>query len=111
MQLEDMGSYTCTASTNQDSSSSIGVLVIRDHYRFEVTITPSYKNIDIGGTAKYACKISPPPPLGGNVQVIYTWSRSDNRPISSNAVGMNTNTLTLVNSTIYFLIVFVYTLI
>ena len=91
-----MGAYTCTASSNQHSSSSVGVLVVKDYYRFEVSISPSSQTIDIGGTAKYSCKISPPLTSEGTVEIIYTWSRVDNRPISSNAVGLNTNTLTLV---------------
>ena len=52
--------------------------------------------MEIGGTAKYICRIYPLPPLGGNIQVSYTWTRKDNRPMSINAVGVNTNTLTLV---------------
>ena len=96
MKLGDAGSYQCTASSSQHSSSSIGVVVVRDHYRFNITISPGTLDVKIGGTAKYICKIYPLPPLGSNVQVRYSWSRKDNRPMSSNAVGINTNTLTVV---------------
>ena len=96
VKLEDAGSYQCTASSAQHSSSSIGVIVVRDHYRFNTTISPETMDVEIGGTAKYICRIYPLPPLGGNVQVSYTWTRKDNRPMSINAVGVNSNTLTLV---------------
>ena len=96
-QLDYAGSYQCTASTKYHSSSSTGQLIVRDYWRFETRITPPSINVKIGGTAKYACKVFPLKPLGNNVRLTYTWSRKDNRPISSNAVGVNTNTLTLVS--------------
>ena len=96
MALTDSGSYLCTASSSQHESSSVGVVVVRDHYRFNTTISPGNLDVEIGGTAKYTCKIYPLPPLGGNIQLTYTWSRKDNRPMSSNAVGIDTSTLTLV---------------
>ena len=95
--MDYAGLYQCMASTNYHSSSSTGELIVRDYWRFETRITPPSINVNIGGTAKYACKIFPLKPLGNNVQLTYTWSRKDNRPISSNAVGSNTNTLTLVS--------------
>ena len=91
-----MGSYECTASTNQHSSSSSGILIVKDHFKFNVTISPPNIDVDVGGSARFTCKIYPP--LPNQVVLYYTWSRVDKLPISGTVDGLNTNTLTLVSN-------------
>ena len=91
-----MGSYQCKASTIDHTSISSGLLIVRDDYRFDATITPENVDVEVGGTVKYVCGIYPPPPFGRDIQLIYTWSRFGSQPISTNAIGLNTNTLTMV---------------
>ena len=93
-----MGSYQCKASTIDHTSISSGLLIVRDDYRFDATITPENVDVEVGGTAKYVCGIYPPPPFGRDIQLIYTWSRFGSQPISTNAIGLNTNTLTMVSN-------------
>ena len=87
-----------SAKTIDHTSISSGLLIVRDDYRFDATITPENVDVEVGGTVKYVCGIYPPPPFGRDIQLIYTWSRFGSQPISTNAIGLNTNTLTMVSS-------------
>ena len=86
-----MGSYKCKASTIQHSSSSFGIIVVKE--QFKVIVTPPNVDVEVGGTATFTCKIYPPLSSSSEGLLIYTWSRIDD-----NAILSNTKTLRLVSN-------------
>ena len=68
-----MGSYKCKASTIQHSSSSFGIVVVKE--QFKVIVSPPKVDVEAGGTATFTCKIHPPLSSVSEGLLIYTWSR------------------------------------
>ena len=101
MQTSDIGSYQCSAYTDQHTSSGSGTLVLKQRHLFNVSVTPQTLDVEIGQTAVFTCAIYPPLPSTSSEWVVYKWSRVDKGRISNNARGLGTNTLTIVSNIKY----------
>ena len=69
-------------------------------------VTPTTLDIEIGNTAVFTCEITPEIPSWLELSVTYRWTRGDNVEISQNAVGVNTNLLTVVSLVPFLLVIF-----
>ena len=98
VQYDDIGVYECQAQTQYHTSTANCTLEVS---QFDVIVTPSTLEIEIGNTAIFTCEISPEIPSWLELAVSYRWTRGDNVEISQNAVGVNTKTLTVVSFRIF----------
>ena len=86
--------YECKAQTQHHISTSTCTLEIT---KFDVIVTPSTLEIEIGQTATFTCEISADIPDWLSASFSYKWTRGDNVNISPNAIGVNSPTLRIVS--------------
>ena len=86
--------YECEAKTRHHISTSICDLVIT---KFDVIVSPSTLEIEIGNEAMFNCEISALVPEWLQPSFTFKWSRGDNVDISTNAIGINSPTLRIVS--------------
>ena len=86
--------YECEATTRHHISTSICNLVIT---KFDVIVSPSTLEIEIGNEAMFTCEISALVPEWLQPSFTFKWSRGDNVDISTNAIGINSPTLSIVS--------------
>ena len=91
---DDIGMYKCEAKTRHHISTSICDLVIT---KFDVIVSPSTLEIEIGNEAVFTCEISALVPEWLQPSFTFKWSRGDNVDISTNAIGINSPTLRIVS--------------
>ena len=91
---DDVGMYKCKAQTRHHISTSTCIL---DISQFDVIVTPSTLEIEIGSSAIFTCEISAIVPDWLQNSFTYKWSRGDNVAISSNAIGVNSPILQIVS--------------
>ena len=87
--------YECEAKTRHHISTSICDLVIT---KFDVIVSPSTLEIEIGNDAIFTCEISALVPEWLQPSFTFKWSRGDNVDISTNAIGISSPTLRIVSS-------------
>ena len=63
---------------------------------FEVTVSPAKFEVSVGQKITFTCNVYPP--AQSRLPISYRWSRADNLAMSSSAVGINTNALTIVRA-------------
>ena len=95
VQKSDAGLYECQASSKHHMSTAVGTISVEIDYKFEVIVTPSRQEVEIGESTTFTCNIYPP--ASQEINFSYKWSRVDTKAMPLSTSGVNSNMLRVVS--------------